>query len=78
LRPARGFYVQDLGSVHGTYIKVSKDHGENMKKGQAYLIGTDIYFNVVELILPLDPEILKSRKVVSTTQDFMNYLYKES
>jgi hypothetical protein len=47
--------VQDLGSVHGTHLKVGKDQGEVITKGQSYLIGTDIYFNVLDLTSPLNP-----------------------
>lgn len=80
LRPAHGFYVQDLGSVHGTHLKVGKDQGEVIRKGQSYLIGTDIYFNVLDLTSPLNPAYIfsKSQRVITTYPDFMDYLAKEA
>lgn len=49
----RHFYIQDMGSTHGTYVRMTdepslKQH-QFVRKGQSYLIGADIYLNVVEL-----------------------------
>ena len=38
-----------MGSVHGTYNKVAKDVSQQISKGQSYQIGTDVYFNIVDL-----------------------------
>jgi Tfp pilus assembly protein PilZ len=54
LKEEQSFYVQDMGSVHGTYMKVQKDHSSLVKKGQNFQIGTDIYFNIVDLQYPLE------------------------
>jgi hypothetical protein len=66
--------------VHGTHIKVRKDQGEVIRKGQSYLIGTDIYFNVLDLTYPLNPALVlnKSPRVITTYTDFMDYLAKEA
>lgn len=44
----KSFYIQDLGSVHGTYLKIGNDNSYPLKSGQNYLIGTDIYVNIVD------------------------------
>ena len=56
LRPKRSFTIQDMGSVHGTYIQMETIQSEKVKlddqvvrKGQNYLIGSDIFMNVIEL-----------------------------
>lgn len=45
----RQFYIQDLGSTHGTYAQISESDKYQVRKGQSYLIGADIYLNVIEL-----------------------------
>jgi hypothetical protein len=66
--------------VHGTHLKVGKELGEVIRKGQSYLIGTDIYFNVLDLTSPLNPALVlnKSHRVITTYPDFMDYLAKEA
>lgn len=49
LRQPKSFYVQDLGSVHGTFTKVSKDRSQKLRAGQNLLVGTDIYVNIIDI-----------------------------
>ena len=55
VRRPRDFFIQDMGSTHGTYIQMGTFSEKNalesqtLQKGQNYLIGSDIYMNVLEL-----------------------------
>jgi hypothetical protein len=59
---------------------VGKDQCEVIRKGQSYLIGTDIYFNVLDLIYPLNPSYVlnKGQRVITIYADFMDYIAKEA
>lgn len=79
LRKPRNFYIQDVGSIHGTYIKMKQNQFRKLLKGQTYQIGgTEIYLNILEVQLP-------SRKIKiddeNTDDDverlFMKYLGRE-
>lgn len=37
-----------MGSVHGTYMNVSNLEPTRLKRGQNFVIGTDIFFNITD------------------------------
>ena len=61
-----------MGSIHGTYLKVFKDQSQAIFKGENYLIGTDIYFNIVDIQYPT--HAVNSEEVF---EDFYQYLARE-
>ena len=44
------FYIVDLGSVYGTYLKLKPRELFKMDKGQMFLIGSDTVFLIKEKI----------------------------
>ncbi|CDW86677.1 UNKNOWN [Stylonychia lemnae] len=66
----------DLGSVHSTYLKVSKDYSHELRKGQNYQIGTDIYFNIIDL-MSSNQNYSSNQMIVNTYEDFMMYIARE-
>eukprot|EP00347_Sterkiella_histriomuscorum_P015015 403358636 len=92
LKEPRQFYLQDLGSVHSTYYKVSKYFSQELRKGQNYQIGTDIYFNIVDIICSWNQQQQKSinnqqvngfnnnplgQQSLASYDDFMMYIARE-
>ena len=73
LKEKKQFYVQDLGSVHGTYLKVATDRSQLIRKGQHYQIGTDIYINIIDVQVPR----YSNDVCVDTYDDFMTYIARE-
>ena len=48
LRKPRKFYIQDMGSVHGTYLKLKHQEQKKLLTGQTYQIGgTEVYINIM-------------------------------
>ena len=73
LRESRKFYVQDLGSVHGTFIKAQRAQTQFIRKGQTYLIGNDVYINIEELCNPR-PNMVSNENQIRQLEDFYSYL----
>ena len=40
------FWIVDLGSVCGTYLKVSYDDPVELEEGQTFLVGNDINIDI--------------------------------
>ena len=57
VRLPRNFFIQDMGSTHGTFIQMGTYSEKQalecqiVEKGHNYLIGSDIYMNILELQL---------------------------
>jgi hypothetical protein len=66
-----------MGSVHGTYLKIEREGGHECSKGQNYLIGTDIYFNVIDIQTPSQTLSSKSYSLFDSKEEFMTYIAKE-
>ena len=49
LKKAYSFYLQDLGSIFGTYIRLNLNRKMPLKKGEIYLIGPDLLFYITEI-----------------------------
>jgi len=52
----RKFWLVDLGSSFGTYIRLKGDMMYPLERGQTYLVGLDTIFNIVDvrsIILPV-------------------------
>ena len=48
LRKPRKFYIQDMGSIHGTYLKLKHREQKKLLTGQTYQIGgTEVYINIM-------------------------------
>jgi len=62
-----------MGSVHGTYSKISHDLPTKINKGQNFMIGTDIYFNITDMNFCGLPSI-ENKELV---EEFHSYLAKE-
>lgn len=41
--------MADLGSVFGTYVKLKSTFTYSLEKGQAYLVGLDTLFNIIDV-----------------------------
>lgn len=53
LRKPRNFYIQDMGSIHGTFIKMKHNQFRKIIKGQTYQIGgAEIFLNIIDVKLP--------------------------
>ncbi|KRW99875.1 SMAD/FHA domain [Pseudocohnilembus persalinus] len=52
VRPEKKFYLVDIGSVYGTFIRVKPEEPQMVMKGQIYLIGADTQFNVTDMCVP--------------------------
>lgn len=48
----RKFWIVDLGSVFGTYVKIKGKMNHALEKGQTYLVGADTYFNIINMNQP--------------------------
>ena len=46
IKEPRLFWIVDLGSVCGTYLKVSHDDPVELQEGQTYLVGNDINIDI--------------------------------
>ena len=44
------FYIADIGSVFGTYIRIKPYQSHLIEKGQAYLVGAETLFHITEKI----------------------------
>ena len=79
LRKPRNFYIQDMGSIHGTYIKMKQNQFRKLCKGQTYQIGgTEIYLNILEVILPSRKNKINDEKTEDDMETlFMKYLGRE-
>lgn len=44
------FYIVDIGSVFGTYIRIKPYQVHPIEKGHAYLIGAETIFHITEKI----------------------------
>ena len=54
LRKPRNFYIQDMGSIHGTFVKLKHNQYRKLIKGQTYQIGgTEIFMNIIDVKLPI-------------------------
>lgn len=50
LRKPRRFYLQDMGSIHGTFVQLMFGQSRRMFKGQTYQIGgAEIYLNIIDV-----------------------------
>jgi hypothetical protein len=48
LRKPRKFYIQDMGSIHGTYVKLRHQEQKKLLTGQTYQIGgTEVNINII-------------------------------
>ena len=67
IRQKRNFFIQDLGSTHGTFIQISHFSilKQTVHKGQNFLIGADIYLNILEL------QTTKPNSHIAKTKDAM-------
>ena len=53
LRQERNFYVQDMGSVHGTFILLRHGKPRSLHRGQTFQVGSsEIYLNMIDARLP--------------------------
>ena len=53
LRQERNFFVQDMGSVHGTFVLLRHGKARTLHKGQTYQVGSsEIYLNIIDARLP--------------------------
>ena len=52
MKPERKFYIVDIGSVYGTYIKVSKRRDQILENKSEFMIGADskIFVEVRDLL----------------------------
>ena len=47
LSEPKKFWVEDVGSIFGTYIRVKGS--ASLMKGQTYIVGADVSFNIVDV-----------------------------
>ena len=48
-REPHKFYITDVGSVYGTYIRITKESPAEVVKGQTFLVGADVTINVLDV-----------------------------
>mmetsp|Transcript_31797 Transcript_31797/g.31085 ORF Transcript_31797/g.31085 Transcript_31797/m.31085 type:complete len:215 (+) Transcript_31797:990-1634(+) len=69
-----------MGSIHGTYMKVGLEQQEILRKGQNYLVGTDIYFNIIDIQVPSGAQkdsLWEKNKKNDKYEEFFSYIAKE-
>lgn len=74
----RKFWLADLGSSFGTYIKLKSELIHPLEKGQTFLVGLDTYFNIIEVKIATVSIIIKIYiKSISSicVNFFLNLLY---
>ncbi|KAL4454184.1 hypothetical protein ABPG74_012141 [Tetrahymena malaccensis] len=49
VRPKNSFYIVDIGSAQGTFIKIRYDKSQIIEKGQVFLIGAETQFHILEV-----------------------------
>jgi len=49
VKPKRAFWLADLGSVFGTYVRLKSNSLYSLAKGQTYLVGADTFFNIIDV-----------------------------
>jgi hypothetical protein len=49
LQEEKCFYLVDVGSIYGTYVKIKQYISTILNKGETFLIGADVNLNIVEL-----------------------------
>jgi hypothetical protein len=49
LKKSYNFYLQDLGSVFGSYIRLTLHQRMPLELGEIYLIGSDLLFYITEI-----------------------------
>ena len=75
LRKPRNFYIQDMGSIHGTFLKLNPDQKCTLKNGHNFQMGTEIYLNVLDVKLPSKWETIENNSPVDPFElVFMKFL----
>ena len=78
LRKPRKFYIQDMGSVHGTYVKLKCRQQKKLLTGQTYQIGgTEVYINILQVQLPNKQMKIEETRQNDYEKTFMRYLSQE-
>jgi len=49
IKEPKKFWIVDLGSSFGTYVKLKAETLHPLEKGQTYLVGLDTYFNIIDV-----------------------------
>jgi hypothetical protein len=53
LRRPRSFYMQDMGSIHGTFVKMKHNEPKKLVRGLNFQLGgAEIYLNIIDVQLP--------------------------
>ncbi|CAD8171495.1 unnamed protein product [Paramecium pentaurelia] len=69
------FYVQDCGTSLKTLIRIPKDKPKNIQINNKYLIGADLYFNVVQL--STNPKQINKQNQETDVDYFFQTLVRE-
>ncbi|CAK77616.1 unnamed protein product (macronuclear) [Paramecium tetraurelia] len=69
------FFVQDCGTSLKTLVRIQKDKPKRMQLNNKYLIGSDLYFNVVQLIS--NPKSTHKQNLETDNDYFFQTLVRE-
>ena len=86
VRPKFAFYIVDLGSAQGTFVKIKHEKSQVVEKGQVFLIGAETQFQILDVVHS-HPESYseeqlslienKNNLIQEDHQDFMEFLLHE-
>jgi len=84
IKEPKKFWIVDLGSSFGTYVKLKAENLHPLEKGQTYLVGLDTYFNIIDVknVHSKSDNGKSQRETISRRlhgdqDDFIKYLYQE-
>lgn len=78
IKEPKKFWVTDLGSSFGTYLKLNPENIHPVMKGHTYLVGIDTIFNIVEVKnSPVKKTKELNENYEGDQEEFLKFLFRE-